>query len=88
MPGMMREFDTAQKRERVSVNGSPPAHAASRGEILNDIRTRGFFQNDQIRIAGLDYGSNRLLTAGAAQPDVVAEDAETHDSAMLPYNVR
>jgi len=65
-------------------------HRALGREPFDDLRIHRFLKDDDVGLALLDHGRNRLLAADPSNLDVVAEQSERHgsDSGNVPKSLK
>ena len=88
VPRKLRYCDAAHKGQRVPPRTMPLRHSAGVGDGFDNIRANRLLENDNIGIAGANDARDFLLTALAAHPDVVTEQAEVHGCPTAPNSTR
>src|SRR4051794_20566436 len=88
MPRVTRDIHMAHVCDRLLAKRTPRLHSTSGRESFHHIRAAGLLQDHDVGLAGVDDGCNWLLTTRTPKPDVIAQNAETHESPTLPNKVR
>src|SRR6185369_15282097 len=83
----MRDRQPAHEPERQARKRPPERHGAGGRQRLDHRRDRRLLKDDDVGRAGRDDGAQRLLAAGAAAADVVAEQAD-HAVSVFSTSVR
>src|SRR5258705_6326085 len=78
MPFVMRDLHPANEAKRMAGARAPEAHSCRLRESLDNMRFRRFLENDQVGPGLADHSGELVLTPGAAEADVIAEQLQSH----------